>query len=130
TSCAPFIAPYGGVVAGAPGNDFTSFPGVCWSEGDDTAVAAGPNGVDGAWGTDDFGNDLTSSNGQAAKINIWTTAAINDWLVTPEFDLGTTGSFEAIFDIAHTDFGNTNAGQFDTDQQVQLVITDDAGMTW
>ncbi|WP_397300455.1 fibronectin type III domain-containing protein [Nonlabens ulvanivorans] len=129
TSCAPFVAPYG-TATGAPGNDFTAYPGVCWSEGDDTAVAVGPNGLDGAWATDDFANDAASSNGQAAKINIWTTAAINDWLVTPEFDLGSAGNFEAIFDIAHTDFSDTIPGVFTADQQVQLVITDDGGMTW
>ncbi|EAS18820.1 conserved hypothetical protein [Flavobacteria bacterium BBFL7] len=129
TDCAPIVAPYGTAI-GTPGNDFTSFPGVCWSEGDDTAVAAGPNGVDGAWASDDFANDTASSNGQAAKINIWNTAAINDWLVTPEFDLGTAGNFEAIFDIAHTTFAATGATAFTGDQQIQLLITDDAGLTW
>ncbi|MGJ8684146.1 MAG: fibronectin type III domain-containing protein [Nonlabens sp.] len=129
TDCAPILAPYGGAVAGAPGNDFAAYPGVCWSEGDDTLVAAGPNGADGAWVTDNFGNDVASANGQSAKINIWNTAAINDWLVTPEFDLGTT-TFEAIFDIAHTGFANSNATAFAGDQQVQLLITDDAGVTW
>ncbi|GAL00379.1 thermolysin [Nonlabens ulvanivorans] len=129
TDCAPIVAPYG-TATGAPGNDFTAYPGVCWSEGDDTATTVGPNGVDGAWASDDFANDATSSNGQAAKINIWNTAAINDWLVTPEFDLGTSGNFEAIFDIAHTTFAATGATAFTGDQQIQLLITDDAGLTW
>ncbi|WP_438961302.1 choice-of-anchor J domain-containing protein [Nonlabens sp.] len=129
TLCAPIVAPYG-AVTGAPGNDFAAFPGTCWEEGDNTPVASGPNGVNGAWLTDDFGNDAASTNGAAARINIFGTTPTNDWLVTPEFDLGASGNFSAIFDIAHTQFANSNVATFGADDEVQFLITVDGGLTW
>ncbi|WP_397300461.1 choice-of-anchor J domain-containing protein [Nonlabens ulvanivorans] len=132
TPCDVIPTPYG-AISGAAGNDFTNFPGACWEEGDDTTVTVGPNGLNGAWQSDDYANVFGGANGSAAKINIWATGAINDWLVTPEFDLGAAGhNMSALFDIALTEFGDdtgiqTNLG---SDDEVQFLISDDAGLTW
>ncbi len=130
TGCAPFVAPYGNSTA--PGNDFAVYPGTCWGEGNDTPIAAGPNGADGAWIADDFANLPGGPNGRAARINVWNNATINrDWLVTPEFDLGAPGhNFAANFDVALTDFAATTSSAFGSDDSVELLITADGGVTW
>lgn len=128
TACAPFTAPYGSV-SGAAGNDFSTFAGACWEEGDNTDIATGPNGITGAWFGENFANDPASAFGQAAAINIWNTGAINDWLVSPEIDLG-AGGFDVTFNIAHVDFNSQTASAFDGTQQVQLLVSDDNGVTW
>ena len=130
TACVAFVAPYG-TTAGTPGNDFATFPGNCWGEGDNTDVATGPNGVDGDWTTDVFGNDPSSVFGQAARINIWNNGGAGDWLVSPEIDLGAAGgSFTATFDVALTAFNDTVTDNFGSDDQVQFLITTDGGVTW
>lgn len=130
TACAPFTAPYG--TAAMPGNDFSTFPGTCWTEGNATTIAAGPNGMDSAWSSVNFGNVAAGPNGLAARINVWNNAAVTqDWLVTPEFDLGATGhAFSADFTIALTNFAATTASTFGSDDSVQLLITADGGSTW
>jgi hypothetical protein len=131
TPCAPFIAPYGSTT-GAPGNDFATFPGICWEEGDNTDVATGPNGLNGDWQADDFGNDTANVFGQAARVNIWNSGGDNDWLVSPEIDLGTNPAtaLSATFDVALTAFAATTTGNFGSDDQVQFLITTDSGVTW
>ncbi|AGC78718.1 putative secreted protein (Por secretion system target) [Nonlabens dokdonensis] len=131
TLCAPFVAPYGSIT-GTPGNDFSTFPGACWEEGDNTDIATGPNGVDGDWINDDFGNDPSSTFGQAARVNIWNLGGANDWLVSPEIDLGTNPStmLTASFDIALTAFDATTVENFGSDDEVQFLITVDNGVTW
>lgn len=129
TDCAPIPVPYGSMT-GAPGNDFATFAGVCWELGDNTPIASGPNGLAGSWFAGDFANDTAHANGRSASINIFGTNPTNDWLVTPEFDLGAGGTYSAIFDIAHTDFDATNATNFGSDDEIQFLVTDDGGVTW
>ncbi|MDP5101352.1 MAG: choice-of-anchor J domain-containing protein [Nonlabens sp.] len=130
TPCAVFPTPYG-TQGGAPGNDFTVFPGTCWTEGNDTAIAAGPNGADGAWVADDFGNVVGGPNGRAAKINIYdSTTVTRDWLVSPAFDLGAAGNRTLNFQVAMTNWNTTVATTMGSDDEVQLLITTDNGATW
>ncbi|MGJ8684145.1 MAG: choice-of-anchor J domain-containing protein [Nonlabens sp.] len=131
TLCDVIPAPYGN--ATTPGNDFTTFPGTCWEEGNSTDVATGPNGNNGDWQTDDFANDTASTNGQAAKINIWSNGGDADWLVTPDFDLGAAGhGMSALFDIALTEFGDSTGVQatLGSDDQILFLISTDSGVTW
>jgi len=122
--------PYGS--ATTSGNDFTLFPGACWSEGNDSAIASGPDGTDGAWVADDFGNLVGGPNGFSARINVWNNVVMNrDWLVTPEFDLGATGhNFAATYSVALTPFTGSAAATFGSDDSVQMLITTDGGLTW
>jgi len=130
TPCDVFAVPYGS--PNLPGNDFASFPGNCWTEGNDTNIATGPNGLDGSWVTHNFANDNSSVNGQAARINLYHTASVDrDWLVTPSFDLTTPGhNFSAYFDIALTQWNSTAASNFGSDDEIQLLITDNNGASW
>jgi|GEM_PF-3592060 len=132
TACAVFPIPYSTPFPALPGHSPTEFAGDCWSEGNDSAITAGPNGADGAWGSDNFGNAAGGPNGLAARINIYDNAFIDrDWLVTPEFNLGAAGhSFGASFTVALTDFANTLASNFGSDDAVELLITTDSGVTW
>ena len=132
TACAVFPAPYSTPFAAIPGHNPTEFAGACWSEGNDSAIAAGPNGANGAWGSDDFGNAVGGPNGLAARINIYDNASIDrDWLVTPEFNLGAAGhSLEASFTVALTVWNGTAASNFGSDDAVELLITADSGVTW
>ena len=131
TLCAPFIAPYGSIT-GTPGNDFSTFPGACWTEGDNTDITTGPNGLDGDWIDDDFANDPSSTFGQAARVNIWNIGGENDWLVSPEIDLGINPAtmLTVSFDVALTAFNSTTADNFGSDDEVQFLITTDNGVTW
>lgn len=130
TACAVFATPYG-AVGGAPGNDFTTFPGTCWEEGNDTPIAAGPNGVNGAWQGSNFGG-AAGTNGLAARINLWdNTGVTRDWLVTPTFNLGATGhNLSVSYLVALTDFASTAPATLGSDDVIQLLITNDNGVTW
>jgi hypothetical protein len=135
TACAPLVAPYGSS-NGAAGNDFSTYPGVCWEEGHNSPVAAGPNGLSSDWVLDDFGNDTANAFGQAAKVNIYGLfGGENTWLVSPEIDLGTGNAFTAFFDVAVADWNTTTTGTMGSDDQVQFLIYTDtsgtgAGPTW
>ncbi|WP_206052130.1 fibronectin type III domain-containing protein [Nonlabens xiamenensis] len=132
TTCGVFSAPYGAAVAGGgPGNDFSVFPGACWSEGDSSPLANGPNDMDGDWEGFDFANDTSSPNGQAAYISVFDGATPDmDWLVTPEFDLGSSTVYNVYFDIAMTGFANQNSATLGSDDEILFLITTDGGTTW
>lgn len=106
-------------------NDFTSYPGSCWEEGDNTDIATGPNNTNGAWTSDGFLNVGFSG---AAKINLYNTGD-SDWLVSPTFDLS-AGGYELKFDVGVTEFAGTAASAMDADDEVQVLISNDSGTTW
>jgi hypothetical protein len=114
-----------GIINTAYTNEFTTFLGNCWEEGDNTDIATGPNGTNGAWTTDGFLNNGTSG---AARINLYTTFA-NDWLVSPTFDLS-AGNLGLAFDVGVTTFSGTTAIAMGSDDEVQVLISNDDGATW
>ncbi|AGC78719.1 putative secreted protein (Por secretion system target) [Nonlabens dokdonensis] len=130
TPCDVFSLPYG--TATTPGNDFSTFPGNCWSEGNDTDIVTGPNGNNGAWTSDDWANTTPHVNTMSAKINLYDDASVhNDWLVSPSFDLGATShGYRATFNVALTEFAGPNASNFGSDDEIQMLITSDGGSTW
>ncbi len=107
-------------------NDFSAFPGACWEEGNNTDIATGPDGNDGAWTTDDYLNN--AANGQAAKINLWNTGD-QDWIVSPTFDLS-AGGYGMKVDVGVTVFAGTGASAMGSDDEVQVLISNDDGATW
>jgi len=117
TACATFTPDYT--------NDFTTFPGNCWEEGNDTDIVTGPNNTNGAWGVDGFLNVGTTG---AARINLWNTGD-SDWIVSPTFDLSVDG-YELKFDVGVTAYGGTGASAMDVDDEVQVLISNDNGATW
>jgi len=126
----PWAGPYTfttgcGTVTPSYTQDFTTYPGACWTEGDNTDVATGPNGTNGVWAVDGFLNNGTSG---AARVNIFATTT-KDWLVTPTFDLS-SGSYGLAFDIGITAYTGTGNSAMGSDDEVQVLISNDNGTTW
>ena len=117
TACATFTPDYT--------NDFTAFPGACWEEGNDTDIVTGPNNTNGGWIADGF---LNVGGTGSAKINLWNTGD-QDWIVSPTFDLSADG-YELKFDVGVTAFGGTGASAMGSDDEVQVLISNDNGATW
>jgi len=106
-------------------NDFTTFLGNCWEEGNDTDIVTGPNNTNGGWGADGFLNVGTTG---AARINLWNTGD-QDWIVSPTFDFS-AGSLGLAFDVGVTAYAGTAGSAMDVDDEVQVLISNDDGATW
>ncbi len=106
---------------------FNTFLQDCWDQADSGNPTTGPgNFGTSSWVADGFANN--GFNG-ANKINLW-LAEKRDWLLSPQFDL-TGGPFQVELDFAVMVFGSaTTAGTLGSDDQVQLLITNDNGATW
>lgn len=109
--------------------DFTGFtssnlstisPG--WSEGNSVST---PSGTSSSWVRDDYAN--VSANGDAAKINIYTTGK-DEWIISPIF-LANANS-ELKFDLALTLFASTAAGSLGSDDTFEVRTSIDGGVTW
>ncbi|WP_282041996.1 fibronectin type III domain-containing protein [Winogradskyella flava] len=100
----------------------------CWDEADNGDATTGPLELGGSsWVPDEFLNIGTGDG--AYKINLW-LAAKSDWLLSPQFDL-TGGPFQVEFDFGIMQFASsTVAGTLGSDDFVQLLITNDNGVTW
>jgi hypothetical protein len=103
TLCGPVVPTYA--------NNFTTFPGVCWSYGSGGDATTGPTGTTQEWYADTFLNATSGSN--SAKINLWNSGT-KGWLITPEFDL-TGGSFIVAFDYGMTEYADTVAATLGSD---------------
>jgi hypothetical protein len=100
--------------------DFATFLPDCWQEAGNVAG--------GEWTSDDFANNTSDPRGLSAKINIYDTE--DDTLFSPEFDLSGGGPYELTFDVALTNFNQSTADTFGTDDQVQLWVSTDGGTSW
>ncbi len=117
TACATFTPDYT--------NDFTVFLGACWEEGNDTDIVTGPNNTNGGWANDGFLNVGATGS---ARINLYNTGD-QDWIVSPAFDLSADG-YELKFDVGVTAFAGTGASAMGSDDEVQVLISNDNGATW
>lgn len=85
--------------------------------------------VTATWVPDDFGN-VTAPVNRAAKINLYGTS-IRHWFVTPTIDLGSgTTDYQLKFDIALTQWNNTNPSSLGVDDTLAVVVSTDNGLTW
>ncbi|OAB75807.1 T9SS-dependent choice-of-anchor J family protein [Cochleicola gelatinilyticus] len=106
-------------------------PPDCWSEATAGTPETGPMELGGGlWAEDDYLNDTVASGDMdnSARINLFfnTTA---DWLISPAFDL--SGSdYELVYNVAVTGFGNSNPSNMGSDDEVQVLISEDDGVTW
>lgn len=130
TPCSPISAPYF--------NDFSTMsntePPACWLEG--KALLSSSSKIDEgytAWTSDDFANSTGLGYG-AARCELGYTN-INDWLVSPVIDLGTSTANPYIveFKVAVTKRNVVVAplgGSIDLDDKVVFLISTDYGTTW
>ncbi|PIB32164.1 hypothetical protein BFP78_09940 [Gaetbulibacter sp. 5U11] len=108
--------------------DFSTIAPSCWTEGNDTDVATGPDGNNGGWINDDF---LNTAGIEAAKFNLYSDFQ-QDWLVSPVFDFS-SGGYGLAFDVGVTAWNSTDAetpNLMGSDDEVLLLISVDNGVTW
>ncbi|MGB1039900.1 MAG: T9SS type A sorting domain-containing protein [Flavobacteriales bacterium] len=100
----------------------------CWEEANGLlTVASSLTTGASQWTSDGFGN--VGFNG-SARMEIWTTGR-QEWLISPSIDLGTgTTPYQVEFDVAATQWNNTNPATFDNDDKFYLIISPDNGTTW
>ena len=87
-----------------------------------------PSGTTGSFAGDDFGNDVTSVNGQSARVNIYGSIT-DEYLISPVFDLS-GGTYYLNYDIALTEFAATTSATLGTDDYLALLVTQDGGSSW
>ncbi|MBC2845470.1 T9SS type A sorting domain-containing protein [Winogradskyella flava] len=102
----------------------------CWLEAGSGDPTTGPSDFgSGFWNHDEFANIGSTNN--SAQINLYTDNR-EDWLISPMFDLS-GGSYELVYTVALTDFGNSNPPELNgmgSDDEVQVLISDDGGASW
>ena len=106
--------------------DFTEYIPANWTEF--SGIIANPTvAIDesSTWMSDGFANNGTTG---AARVNIWSTSS-DEWLVTPEIELG-TGIYKLTFDLALTTYSGTTASVFGEDDKFAVVVSTDGGATW
>jgi hypothetical protein len=121
TSCAPITPP--------SLEDFTNgwTPNACWEEGDGGTPATGPTTLGaGGWTTDGFANNGFSG---AVKINLYNVGD-EDWMLSPQYDLGTAGNLQVELDLGVFAWNTTTPAFLGSDDQLQLLISTDNGLTW
>ena len=107
--------------------DFSSYVPQCWTEAIDGDPVNGPASLGGSnWAVEEFAH-LVSSGGGAVNVNIYQTGDV-EWLLSPSFDLS-AGGYEINLDVAFTNFNTTAQGDFDADDDVRLLYTED-GIMW
>jgi PKD repeat protein len=72
---------------------------------------------------------LNGVSNPAIDINLYSTG-INDWLISPSIDLGTSGNTTLSFNFGVTEFFGTTPEQLGSDDSVAFVISTDNGATW
>ncbi len=107
-------------------NNFSTFPGACWSRLNGGSPATGPGtGTTNYWIEDGF---LNSGSTGAARINLYSTAR-NGWLISPAFNLS-AGGYRVKFDYGLTAYGVTTSSPMGSDDVLQFVVSTDGGTTW
>jgi hypothetical protein len=121
TSCAPIIPPSTeDFAAGFP-------PTPCWDKADGGDPTTGPGTLGtGAWTTDGFANNGFSG---AVKINLYNLGD-QDWLLSPQYDLGSAGNLRVTYDFGVYNWGQSTPGTLGSDDEVILLISDDNRATW
>ena len=117
--------------------DFTNnVPNTCWNEAGSGEIVNGPMNV----GSSDWkaGRSYENFAGTATPSNLINLYSNNDreWLISESYDMSGTSNDVLSIEVAVTDYqfsGASDATDTDTmgsDDQVDLLITTDAGMTW
>ena len=108
--------------------NFTTYLDPCWSESRGLLSITNTVMTEfySSWAEDGFANIGTTG---AAVMNIYTTPR-KEWLISPSIDLGTTANLQLEFDIALTQYYNTNITNFGADDTLAVVISTDNGITW
>ena len=108
---------------------FSEFVPDCWKEAGSGLPSEGPSEFGGSnWIEDDF---LNTGSNNSAQINIYFDNR-QEWLISPLIDLS-GGDYELNYIAAITDYNNSDIPEgngMGSDDEVQVLITSDNGMTW
>lgn len=99
----------------------TFVPNMCWTEADNGDLISGPATFgSGSWVADGFANSSTTG---AMRMTLDATGD-NDWVLTSEFTIPTTG-YELKFDVAATQANLTSAltSLWESDDFVEVLVT-------
>lgn len=111
--------------------DFTTnVPNQCWDEAGNGEIVDGPSGL----GTSDWrSRSYENAAGvviPSNAINLWQNVD-REWLVSEQFDMSGSSNDALTVEVAVTDFASANvADTMGSDDQVDLLITTDSGLTW
>lgn len=111
-------------------------PDSCWNEAGSGEVVDGPMTMGASdWKAGRAYTDLDSNVIDSNVINLYQTVD-REWLISPVFDLDVLGTVGLLVNVAVTDYSfsgtsdATNTATMGSDDEVQLLMTADAGATW
>ncbi len=115
-----------GAVVPSYTNNFTSYPGNCWSNALSGGTPdTGPTGNSIYWSQRNFLNG--PSNG-SAHMNLYGSSKTG-WLKTLPFNLS-AGGYKVKFDYGVTAYSGTASSEMDSDDVVHFLVSNDGGSTW
>ncbi|MFC7348833.1 fibronectin type III domain-containing protein [Chryseobacterium zhengzhouense] len=109
-------------------NDFSTAPGNCWTNNQTGGTpATGPTGTTTSplWVSGGF---LNVGSANSMRINLYSVNRTG-WLKTAAFDLS-AGGYRVKFDYGVTAYNATGASAMGSDDNVQLLVSNDGGSTW
>lgn len=109
--------------------DYVGVPELCWTEGNNTDIAEGPNGANGNWRASGFlGSGFTGS----MSFNFFNDATEKDWLVSPALDFSQESMGVTLgLGMAQSGSGvNGDEATMQDGDEIQLLISEDDGETW
>ena len=120
TSCAPAITTFPSTT------DFTlNPPTACWTQASTGDPSTGPSSLGSSeWIAGRSYNSLPSN-----RVNLYNLGSA-EWLISPTYDIPSLVAHELIVNVAVTGYNSTSAGVMGSDDEVQLLQTTDAGVTW
>lgn len=109
--------------------NFDTFLPNCWERASTGDPTTGPSDFgSSSWISDEF---LNTGSNMAVNINLYYNNK-TEWLITPSIDLS-GGATELTYMVATTDYNNSDpieGGMMGTDDEVQVLISEDDGVTW
>lgn len=116
-----------GAMVPAYTNNFSSFPGTCWTANLSGGTPdTGPSGTTAYWSQRNFLN--SSANGPSAHMNLY-SANRTGWFKTVPFDLS-AGGYRVKFNYGVTTYSGTATSQMGGDDLVHFMVSTDGGTTW
>lgn len=109
-------------------NDFSTAPGNCWTNNQTGGTpATGPTGTTTSplWVSGGF---LNVGSANSMRINLYDVNRTG-WLKTAVFNLS-AGGYRVKFDYGVTAYNATGASAMGSDDNVQLLVSNDGGTTW
>lgn len=107
-------------------NDFSTFPGACWTLANGGTPSTGPGtGTTNYWVEDGFLNNTSTG---AARINLYSTGRAG-WLISPVFNL-TAGGYQVKINYGITTYSGTGTSAMGSDDVVNVLMSTDNGVTW